>query len=366
MMPEMKEKHERVCAYLDARDLDGVVLTRRCNFSWYTCGSRNHVGEACDVGVSSLVVSRDGPAVVASNIEATRLAAEDLVCDIELIVYPYHEPQARPAALKTAMGHGRFAADVPLENLELPLVDAAFDRLRWQLTAQEIDRYRGVCRDVAVSVESVARRAAPGMTEWALVGQLAAELRSRGCTPWVLLVGADERIARHRHPLPTDMRAHNQAMLVTTAERGGLLAAVTRLVAFGKIPEDLAHRHRAVATVDAALIASTRPGVRLGELFTVAQRAYAESGFPEEWKYHHQGGSIGYLPREVKAAPGCEIRALADQAFAWNPSIAGTKSEDTILCREEACEVLTDTGQWSFLQACWGGRAFRRPDILIL
>ncbi len=366
MNPERTIKHERLAAWLDGAGLHGVVLTRRCNFSWYTAGAHNHVAEACDLGVSSLVVTRERAAAVANNIEATRLAAEDLDPDVELIEYPYFDEAARLAAFARAMGRGAFAADAPLTGLELRATGSDLDRLRWQLCPPELERYRGVCLDVAGCVESVARAAEPGMSESLLAGRLAEALRSCGCAPWVLLVGCDERIRLHRHPLPTSRRAEKYVMLVTTADRGGLLAAVTRLASFAPVGEKLARRHRAVATVDAALIASTRPGARLGDIFAAGQRAYAQVGYAEEWRRHHQGGSIGYLPREVKAAPGCEVAALAEQPFAWNPSIAGTKCEDTVLCRRDGCEILTHTGQWPCLPAEWQGAAFQRPDILVL
>ena len=364
MTQERRQKHERVIEYLGRRGLDGVVLTRRCNFSWYTGGAHNHVAEACDVGVSSLVVTRERAVVVANNIEATRLAGEDLPAEIAVIEYPYYDGRRRLAAFAEATGAGRWAADAALEGLELEQTDEEFDRLRWQLTAPEIERYRGLCRDVAECVEAVARRAVPGMTEAAIAGGLSAELRGRRIIPWVLLVGCDGRIALHRHPLPTDKPLRKLAMLVTTAERGGMLAAVTRLAAFGGISGALGDRHRAVTVVDAALIGATSPGTTLGEIFAAAQQAYARAGFPDEWRRHHQGGSIGYLPREVKAAPGCPVKVLADQAFAWNPSIAGTKSEDTILCTQSGPEVLTDTGRWPSIEASWQGRSFPRPDIL--
>ena len=155
-------------------------------------------------------------------------------------------------------------------------------------------------------------------------------------------------------------------MLVTVSERGGLQAACTRMVSFGGVGEDLARRHGAVTTVDAALILATRPGAKLGDCFAAAREAYARTGFPGEWQRHHQGGSIGYLPREAKAAPGSRVPVLADQAFAWNPSIAGTKCEDTILCRAGGCEIMTHTGRWPTRQAEWAGQAIQRPDILAI
>ncbi len=366
MNEERADKHRRVLAWLEGRGLGAVVLTRRCNFSWYTGGAHNRVGDACDVGASSLVVTAEGATVVANNIEATRLAAEALPEGIDLLGFPYHDPAARGTAFARALGERRFATDAPLEGLDGAATDGEFDRLRWRLSEPEIKRYRSVCRDVAEAVESAARGLKPGVTEAAIAGRMAEALRRRDLLPWVLLVGADERIFRHRHPLPTGRRAERYAMLITCAERGGLIAAATRSVAFGRGPEHVGPRQQAVATVDAALIGATRPGKTLGDIFAVAQQAYAQVGFADEWKLHHQGGSIGYLPREVKAAPGCTVEALADQAFAWNPSITGAKCEDTILCTEAGPEVLTDTGNWPTIQARWADATFARPDVLVL
>ncbi len=331
MNEERWAKHGRIIGWLEGRALDGVVLTRRCNFSWYTGGAHNHVAEAGDVGVSSLVVTREGACVVSNNIEATRLTAEDLPDDIPVVEYPYHDGARRLAAFDEATGRhgdspvaggGRFASDAPLELTTFEATDAGFNRLRWQLTGPEIERYRVLCLDVAESVEQAARSVLPGTTEFEAAGLLAASLRAKGCTPWVLLVGADGRIA--------------------------------------------SHRHRAVTTVDAALILATRPGATLGGCFAAAQAAYEQTGFADEWTRHHQGGSIGYLPREVKAAPGSGVPVLADQAFAWNPSVAGTKCEDTLLCRKDGCEIMTHTGRWPTVEAEWAGRVLQRPDILAL
>lgn len=364
---ERRVKHERVVAYLDANDPDAVLLTRRCNFSWYTCGAHNYVAHACDVGNSTLMVGRDGACVLTSNIEATRLEAEELAgTGVEVVSLPYHDPAGQAEAFARALGSARAAADAPVAGLELPALPGSFDRLRWTLTHAEVERYRRLCRDVVEAVESAARQAEPGETETALAGRLAALLRCGGCVPWVLLVAGDKRLAAHRHPLPTTSPVRRTFMLATCAERSGLIAACTRIAAFGTIPGELARRHQAVVAVDAALMLATEPGRALGEIFAVAQQAYEATGFPDEWRLHHQGGSCGYLPREVKAAPGEKTTALADQAFAWNPTIAGTKSEDTILCRPDGPELLAGTTDWPTIEATWGGRMLPRPGILML
>ncbi|HOF18007.1 MAG TPA: M24 family metallopeptidase [Phycisphaerae bacterium] len=364
---ERQLKHALVCDYLAARGLDGVLLTRRCNFSWYTCGAHNHVGLACDVGVASLLVTRDGATVLANNIEATRLREEELSgSGIRVVEYPWHDVAAAAKTFAEASRSMRLAADASAGGLKAEPLGRDFDRLRWTLNENEIARYRALCADATGVLDAVGRAARPGMTEHRLAGLLAAEMYARGCTPWTVLLAADRRIERHRHPLPTDLRVERYFMLIVGAERHGLIASHSRLASFGPVPAELADKHRAVATVDAALIGATRAGATLGEIFAEGQAAYDAVGHADQWRRHHQGGSCGYLPRDVKAAPGETLAALANQAFAWNPSITGTKSEDTILCTPNGPELLAPAGAWPTIRAEWKGFVLNRPDILVL
>jgi antitoxin VapB len=92
--------------------------------------------------------------------------------------------------------------------------------------------------------------------------------------------------------------------------------------------------------------------------------AYREAGFPEEWQLHHQGGLAGYAPREIVATPTSDAEVLLGQAYAWNPSITGTKSEDTILIGKDGNEILTAIGGWPTITVKTDGRSLERPDIL--
>jgi hypothetical protein len=57
---------------------------------------------------------------------------------------------------------------------------------------------------------------------------------------------------------------------------------------------------------------------------------------------------------------------MPNQAFAWNPSIAGTKSEDTILVREEGIEFLSLSSGWPMVDVEYRGGVAKREDILVL
>jgi len=79
---------------------------------------------------------------------------------------------------------------------------------------------------------------------------------------------------------------------------------------------------------------------------------------------HHQGGPAGYEPREYVATPGSIDTISVGQVYAWNPSITGTKSEDTILVGEMGNEVLTSMDGWPMLSVTVDGQEYARPAVL--
>jgi antitoxin VapB len=213
---------------------------------------------------------------------------------------------------------------------------------------------------------AAARAVRPGQTEHEIAGLLAGEVEGRGVQAVVNLAAVDGRILAYRHPLPTRTKLQRYAMLVLCGRRGGLVCSVTRFVHFGRPPGDLKRKALAVAQVDAAYIAATRPGEALRAILQRAIQCYAEVGFPEEWQHHHQGGPAGYEPREYLATPQAEDVVSAGQAYAWNPSVSGAKSEDTILVGEAGNEVLTEMPGWPAYEVAAGGKTLSRPAILEL
>ncbi len=363
---EFVVKMERVERFLADAGLDGVVLSRGDNFAWLGCGADNLVDNSKESGVASLVVRAGSVTLLTNNIEAERLLAEELA-GVEVAhteVFPWHEPAARDEALRRLTAGGRFAADGP--DAGLPPLSADFARLRYSLTEAEIGRYRELGRDCAAAMEAAARAVEPGATEADAAGLVARECRARGVNPVVLLVAADARIRTWRHPLVKDTPVERCVMLVICGRRRGLVAAVTRLVHFGEPTEDLRRRHAAVCDVDARMMLATRPGRPVADVFAAAQAAYAGNGFPDEWRLHHQGGAIGYQPREYIANPASTETVQAAQAFAWNPSICGTKSEDTMLAGEEGVSLLTAPSEdWPVVRVEREGAVIARADMLV-
>lgn len=360
-MDELEEKQRRLLTLIEERGLDAVCLSRVANFAWYTGGLEPVVMLSSDRAEASLVIERDRRMVVCNSVEQPRLRDEDRLADqgYEFCVSPWHESASK---WLEAMRDKRWGADWPWSGaIDL---SAEIARLRYRLTSAEVERYRALGGVAAGAIERVARAVLPGMTERHIAGLLGAEALKAGVTPTLLLVGADERVFRYRHPIPTAKPVERHCMLVICGRQSGLVASATRLVHFGRADAELLEKQDACAAVDAAFNDATRVGARVGDVFARGVRAYADAGYPGEWKKHNQGGAAGYESRDYEGTPTSTEIVLAEQAFAWNPSITGTKSEDTMIVHEDGPEFLTVTGDWPTVSVDIAGQTWERPSIL--
>lgn len=361
ILAEVSAKRQALLELAERNGAQAVWLGRNSSFAWATAGGDAHINTADSHGVAALVVTRNANYLITNNIEARRLEDEEGLAGQgwEPVVTPWHASLVDPRAL---VGGLTLAADGPRAGA----LDLGEDiaRLRSALTPAEGERFRELGRRCAAAMDAAIRRVAPGQTEHELAALLAGEAETRGVQAVVNLIATDERLLTVRHPLPTGKRLERYAMLILCGRWRGLVASVTRLVHFGRLPDEIRRRSQRIADVDATMIAATRPGATLGDVLEAAARAYDAAGFPGEWRNHHQGGSAGYEPREFFGTPGSTEMVLAGQAFAWNPSVSGAKSEDTILLGPDGVEVLTAIPGWPLIEPSGVSGGLPRPAIL--
>ncbi len=322
----LEQRVETVRRLTSERGRAGALLGTRRNFAWLTIGGSNHVVLASETGVAPLLIAPDRVLLLAPVNEAARIEDEELGgLGMEIEVLPWFQGDAAAARAVEILG-------------EAPLVDADLEQElvgeRSRLGSVEHSRLRILGRQVSELLGSVSGSLAPGSSEAEAAGAVLGGLGLLGLRSPVILVAADDRIARYRHPLPAEAAAQERIMLVLVAERWGLHVAATRFRHFLEPDADLGDRFEAVRAVQAALHDATRPGSTLGAVLAAGRRAYQATGFTEEWTLHHQGGTIGYQGRERIAVPDDATPIEAGMAFAWNPSISGAKVEETLLLGE--------------------------------
>ncbi len=360
---EIKEKEKRVREFLRSKKLKALLLKRQANFSWMTGGGLNLVGITTEMGATSLLITENSKFVISNNIEAPRMIEEEGLEKQGFIpkIFPWHEDQEL-SIVKELTKDGPVGCDVPFPNTVMLAEEIA--RLRYSLTAAEVDRYRWLGEKVSLALEKTMIDTKRGEKESEVVGRLCNELWKDRIDPITLMAAADDRIFKFRHPIPTERRIEKYLMISVNARKWGLIVSLTRFVCFGKMPQDLREKYEANVFIDCTMMAHTRPGVFAREVLQKGIDAYREKRYPEEWKLHHQGGSIGYTGRDYRVNFKTPDLIQENQGFTWNPSITGTKSEDTILATSKGPEMITPPILYPTLSLEVGNISFIRPAIL--
>jgi Xaa-Pro aminopeptidase len=361
MNDELNSKISKVNQLLAEHDLEALLVQRVANFAWLTCGGASFVNTAEERGVASLLITPSGRYLITNNIEAPRFKQEEKL-ERQGWIFEVSQWYQSTDGLNEFTKVYRLATDGLYQqgvNLNNELI-----HLRADLHPAEQNRFLELGKGCTQAMKSAIDSIQPGMSEYKISAILAQEAHRREIQPIVNLIATDQRIFSFRHPLPTAKKMERYAMLVLCGRKYGLVASLTRFVHFGPLPDEILLKSKAVAMVDATFIAATCPGQSLASIFRRAQAKYAEVGFPDEWQLHHQGGPAGYAPREAIATLNADWIVKEGQVFAWNPSITGTKSEDTILIKEGGNEIMTKIPGWPEIKFEVDGQVVSRPAIL--
>jgi Xaa-Pro dipeptidase len=361
LLAESEAKRQRLCQHMASAGLAAVELQRTENIAWLTAGCVDRrVLLPSALGIATILLLRNGDAFyLAPDNEARRLAEEDFSgLPFIAITAPWHAADFA-AKIRSLAGDGRIAADTTAEGAALLLGERA------SLADTEIERYRWLGHNTAEVAATVLQSLQPGLSERTMAARVAAALLERGIEPSVLLMAADDRILRYKHAVAQNATLQHFGMLNLCSRRWGLAISITRFVHFGPMRQQLADAFTVAAEANARLLGATKPGATSADLFATVADTYASFGHPGEEQRHHQGGATGYSEREWLATPDGKERVVNNQAFAWNPSVAGGKVEDTVLLRNGAIELLTGTPDLPIVSTRAGDLTIQSAGVLI-
>ncbi|NJL22597.1 MAG: M24 family metallopeptidase [Leptolyngbyaceae cyanobacterium SM1_3_5] len=314
-------------------------------FAWATAGASNSVLLAAETGIAEVFVTLETAWILTDEIEAQRLIDEQRIDDFQLHITPWAEVAKREAFVREASNKGKILSDRPtLNESTLPAALLHHKRI---LLPSEIDRYRRVGRLASEAMTEAMSQAQPTWTESELAGAGAAAMWSRGLHPALTLVAGERRLPLYRHPLPTQEAIGRVAMMVFCARGAGLYANLTRFIHFGSLSSEQGKLHEQVREIEAVALHQSQPDTQLNSVYQSIAQAYQQHGFPQAIREHHQGGTTGYLAREVVANPETNDPLMSGMAIAWNPSLPGAKMEDTfVLQADGTLENLTFDPNW--------------------
>jgi Xaa-Pro dipeptidase len=354
---DVNKKIESVRKYMFEHHAKGAVIKGIENFSWITSGGRSYIALSDTEGSAAVFITKDEAYVVTNNIEAKRMKNEELPSNFTIVEYPWY---TKLEDMITKISDGSEILYEDESNFKNFLFHS-----RLRLSPYEQERYKIVGVKSAKALERAVKSFSPDMTEVEAKAKVEAELSKEGLDILLILVFSDESRTLYRHNLPREVKLGNKCIASICAKMFGLVISATRTIEFER-DKDFEAQHKLNALVDAEIINSSFEKSLISQIFFDIEKIYESHGYPQEWQLHHQGGVTGYRTREFVAIPHFPFQLEDGMALAWNPTITGTKSEDTYIRTSQGMELISvnDDGTWPYLEFEVNGKKYKRPDVL--
>lgn len=362
---EIETKTARLMKVMSESGLDAVIINKSNNFAWITAGASNIITRYSEAGAASVVITKEGARYILLNvIEEPRLKEEEHIEELGFTVksQPWYENH-NLEYIKEIAGGGTYGSDTAFPGA----ADAnnLIETCQYSLMDNDIARYLYLGETFSKALEECLAEVRPGDMELDIAGRINAALWKYDIDPVLFLVAGDERIVKYRHCIPTKNRIKNRLMVSCNGRYKGLVTKTTRFVNF---TEDKAFEEQYLATLDIEnqMIKATAIGIDDMVPHRLAKELYAQKGYPEMWKVHHQGGPQGYSNGYYLVTEENHGVVQENQCYCYNPSITGSKTEDGFIVTKEGPVMLTRPVIFPKLETEVNGVKIERPGILTL
>ncbi len=363
VLSDARVREERIHIFLEQEELDAVVIGRQDNFAWMTAGGDSRVVTTSEMGFGYLVITRDHKWLVSYSMDGQRFIDEQVAGQgYELVTRYWHQGSPEDKILQLTKGMA-VGADFPLSGAR-PCGSALVD-LHFPLSDLDLLRCRWIGRTANRILTEVAHELEPGLSEQEVAATLLQRYALEGLTIDVLIVGFDQRIRDYRHPIPTENKLQQYALLHPAARRWGLHANVTRLVHFGEPPSHIRRAINGTATIGGHVARMLAPGVLFADILAEQIRLYRVLGYSGEWMYHFQGGITGYVLADATRCQDPEARVVEGQAYDYFVTITGAKFEEFVLLTEDGPELASAGPGWPMRSIQTPNGDIDVPDVLV-
>ena len=312
-------------------------------------------------GQAFAFIDGDGPSqvIVEHPAEAARLRSEQPHLQVNWSCAPI---EAAETAIR-AYGGRRLAlaplAAVPYRLAKGPLgagiarATALLDRVMLRKSPAEIDAFRraAALADDGYAVFCEAARA--GRPEYALVADVEAFFRSRGCPENFQILGSGGVEVRGMHP-PTERRLARGDLVTTelTPCVNGYYAQICRTLVIGEASDA---QRRAFAVYDEALeagIAAVRPGATAGQVARAQNEVFRRHGLGDYVTSEYtrvRGHGLGlYVDARPAVLEDVDLVLEPDMTLivhpnTYHPEVGYFVHGDSVRVTPEGCEVVTRT-----------------------
>lgn len=352
----------RIRSYMSKYKYAGMILGRRDNFAWVTFGGDNKVFRSSFDGAAVLLITQKQVYLFAYSMDADRIMDDELD-GLGIIKNEIKWFEGTPIERAVAfMEEKAVVSDMScngVENKNQDIID-----LHTPYTVWEKERYEKVGALMDKLFREVADKIEMGMTEQEAASVAAGVFEREKMIPKVLLIGSDERIAKYRHPLPSDKKIEKVMLLHVASERYGLHGNITRMICFGEVPEALEKDYELLNQCCASTFSMLKPGVHYQPILAARRKLMKQAGKEEEMDLHFPGAYTGY--NIGGSEPVIADDAIKeDMCFDWFMTVKGAKIEELAMAAPTGGKVLSVAGYWPAKKYTVGDYSCELPIILV-
>ncbi len=367
MKEVIQNRIEKLRKILLNTEKEGLLLSREENIAYLTLGARNRITLNTTEGVASILITLDDVYFITNNIEMNRLFSEEIPGELHDLFkqVTFQWWQSEYDSLTDLVKIKNLISDTGRYMTKNISTDISTHR--YVLSEYEFSTLRSLGRLIDQVFYSHMQTLNSQMTEWEVQALFFREFFRLGYDPVLILVFGEQSARLYRHNLPRNAKLGSHCFVSFCVRHKGLVLSSTRSVLFSE-SQTIREQHEKNCRIDATLLSLSRPGQKMDELFTQLECAYEKEGFKDEWMLHHQGGLAGYKSRELVCTPSTRYTLIPGNCVAWNPTITGTKSEDTAILLNGETEIVSfpPDSQWPALEYELSGEKIRRPDLILL
>ena len=235
------------------------------------------------------------------------------------------------------------------ENITCTAKTGILDDLRIVKSASEIDNLKQSCRIVSEVYDEIRAEVKAGMTELDIHYKILEMFAKRKVDPsFAPIVAAGANSANPHHASSSYKIAENDAVMIDMGcFYKGYASDLTRTFYLGKINEEFNRVWNTVKEAQKAVINAVKAGLPLSLADKTARDIIDSYGYKDNF-IHTTGHGVGI---EIHEMPSLAINAegifLTGMTVTIEPGIYinnkfGVRIEDTILVKDDGCEVLTE------------------------
>jgi Xaa-Pro dipeptidase len=359
---EIQEKERRVRDLLNRLGYDAVLLTRRENFAWMSCGGRAVTSNVDHSSPVYLLVTMEKKYAIGLNMDIPRIRDEEIAGQgFEFVSLPTFGKS--PLQFAQELAKGKLAVDDSLPGLDN--IEAHILSIHEPFTPQEIERYRLVAGESAAIIRELADWIEPGMSERHVLAHMWALYLEHDFDGDCMFVVSDDRIGQYRHAIPGYKNIEKVVILAPAVFKKGLHVQISRMVSFGVPPPETQRRFHDMAFLQAVMVANTKPGVKLKDLLNLCLDYYDKLGYPAEKTNHVHGGPTGYKVSYPERCLDPLELVHPHMAFTWYLTVTGAKTEETYIVSNKGQEIISVSKNWPALNFDVEGKNIAIPDLLV-